>query len=72
MKAPREQFAINVQAYINRIRNKDKRRYAQDYWRYLQGKGKSPKASTYNVSCMALQGVRLQLENFKEGTCHSR
>ena len=59
---------MNVRDYINRIRNEDKRRYAQDYWRYLQGKSKSPKASTYNVSCMALQGVRLQLEKFKEKT----
>lgn len=47
--------------YIARIRNEEKRRYATDYAQHLIGLYGEPDSTTYNVSYMAKQGVRMEL-----------
>ncbi len=52
-----------AKSYVKRIRNKEKKRYAQAVLRHLMGYAQSPDSSTYNISYMAAQGVRLELQD---------
>ena len=53
---------------IRRIRNPDKREYAIRYLEWLRGIGREPEERDMGVSCMAAQGVRMELY----GIWHSR
>ena len=50
-----------MKQYISRIRNLEKRRYAQDYANFITGGGTEPDTSQYQLSEMGAQAVRMQL-----------
>jgi hypothetical protein len=47
-----------ARSYVKRIRNPEKRRYAQAYLAYLTG-GPKPDTADYRLSYMGAQAVRL-------------
>ena len=51
--------------YINRIRNKAKKRYAKEYLAWLMNRcnGKEPERIPYGLSYMAAQAVRMDLRD---------
>lgn len=51
-----------AKSYIKRIRNEDKRKYAEAYLDYVSGKGDHPDSKDFGLGSMAAQGVRLQLK----------
>ena len=53
-----------MKRYVNRIRNKNKKKYAQKYLKWLQKgeRGDSPEAE--GIGIMAAQAVRLELSKF--------
>lgn len=60
-----------VQASIARIRNPEKRRYAEDFWgamyREAAGQGTDyPDTATYKLGAMALQAVRNHISDVIE------
>ena len=50
--------------YIKKIKNKEKRLYAEYYMAYLLGHGKKPDPKSFKLSYMGAQSVRLQLVDF--------
>jgi hypothetical protein len=51
----------NAQKYVNHIRNKEKRAYAQAYLNYLTSWRPEPKTEEYKLGTMATQAVRMTL-----------
>ena len=57
------QILLAAQRYIKGIRNAGKRAYALAYWRWLTGRtGKEPDFQGADISYMAAQAVRLNLD----------
>jgi len=50
-----------VEKYIKSIKNKEKKLYAEYYLDYLMGKKKKPDSSSFKLSYMAAQEVRMTL-----------
>ena len=56
-------FPNAVWQYIERIRNRGKRRYAEEYLDHLAGNRTEPERSKFGISCMVAQAVRQQVRN---------
>ena len=57
-------YTDDIGAYIRRIRNKHKRNYALTY--YLYKRGRNPKPDIDNLSVMAQQAVRMNIDSLLE------
>ncbi len=55
-----------AQAYINRIRNSNKRIYARNFWDYLNGW--IEREPSHGLSYMAAQAVRMELHRIYRET----
>lgn len=61
---------MNANQYISSIRNPGKRAYASRYWDWLTTDGgKEPDYQHADISYMAAQAVRLQLNDISEREC---
>lgn len=57
-----------AEKYIRGIRNKEKKRYAQHYLRYLVGSKPYPQPQDFNLGTMGRQAVNMNLNSLQEKT----
>lgn len=61
-------MTTSVAGYINRIRNPQKREYANEYWDWLLMGRRADMEPEYHVSYMAAQSVRMAIDTIVNHT----
>ena len=71
-ETPGKNVRPDAERYVDRIRNKNKKKYAQEYLKWLQEgeRGDSPEAE--GIGVMTAQAVRLELNKFYPGKPEAR
>ena len=57
-------MTMTAEKYIESLRSKEKRAYAESFWQWLANKKSMPPSPGYALSWVQAQDVRLKLQDF--------